>query len=614
MTVPDTSLSPPAADEACTGATPHPHRALVGVLRIGAPDLRKFLLGSALGVAAALCTVGLLACSGALIDRAALRPPLYTLTLLMAAVQLLALGRGPLRYAERLVSHDAALGALGRVRLWLYDVIAPRSPAGVAGWSSGDLLARATADVDLLQDVYLRGVGPLVTAGVTSVVTIAAVALVLPAGALVLGACLLGGTAAAAGLAGFRRRRLGSGEGALRGALAADVVELLSAAPDLVAMGRDEEYLERLLATDSELERRARRRSWSDGAVAAVVMAATGSAVVGTLAVATSAVADHRLPAFMVAVLPLVALGAFEVVLPAADAVARMADHTEAATRLAAVADLPVPVRDPDVADPLPSGTDIDLGAAVLRYRPDGPRALDGLDLHVPRARRTAVVGPSGAGKSSIVNVVLRFWGLESGEASLGGTSLERLRQADVRSRIAWVGQDAHLFPTTIGGNIAVARPGATADQIGAAARDAQLGPWIDALPLGLDTPVGEQGAQLSGGQRQRVALARALLAGSPVLVLDEPTSGLDRVTARRLLHDVLAVTEGRTVLLITHRDEELAAMDEVVVVDDGKVVDRYVPGDRPSSEPPPSSPDGSDGSDGPSGSSGNRREARAVR
>ena len=229
--------------------------------------------------------------------------------------------------------------------------------------------------------------------------------------------------------------------------------------------------------------------------------------------------------------------------------------------------------------DPLPEGSGIALDGAVLRYRPDGPPALDGLDLSVQEGRRVAVVGPSGAGKSSVVNVLLRFWGLESGTALLGGTPLERLTQDDVRSRIGWVGQDAHLFPTTIGGNIAVARPGATADQVAAAARDAQLGPWIDSLPLGLDTPVGERGARLSGGQRQRVALARALLAGAPVLVLDEPTSGLDRPTASRLLHDVLAATEGSTVVLITHRDEDLAGLDEVVEVDDGRVVVRYVPG-----------------------------------
>jgi len=565
-----------------------PRGPLSQVLRIGAPDLRRFLLGTALGTVAALCTVGLLACSGALIDKAALRPPLYTLTLLMATVQLLALGRGPLRYAERLVSHDAALGALGRVRLWLYDQVAPRSPAGIVGWRNGDLLARATADVDLLQDIYLRGVAPLVTAAVTSTLTVVAVTLVLPAGGLVLGACLVVGAGAASGLAWVRRRRLGAGEGALRGALAADVVELLTAAPDLVAMGRDEEYLDRVLASDAELERRARRRSWSDGAVAAVVVAASGAAVIGTLATATAAIAAHRLPAYMIAVLPLAALGAFEVVLPAADAVSRLADHAEAAQRLLSVADLEVPVVDPPQPAPLPDGTGIGLEHAVLRYRADGPRALDGLDLQVPAGRRVAVVGPSGAGKSSIVNVLLRFWGLESGVARLGGVAIDHLGQDDVRSRIGWVGQEAHLFPTTIGGNIAVARPGASADDIAAAACSAQLGPWIDALPLGLDTPVGERGAQLSGGQRQRVALARALLAGAPVLVLDEPTSGLDRPTARRLVHDVLAATEGTTMVLITHRDEDLATMDEVAVVEDGTVVDRYVPGPVPGVGDPP--------------------------
>jgi thiol reductant ABC exporter CydC subunit len=546
---------------------------LARVLRIGAPDGPRFLFSTALGAAAALCTVGLLACSGALIDQAALRPPLYTLTVLMAAVQLLALSRGPLRYAERLVSHDAALGALGRVRLWLYDEIAPRSPAGVAGWRDGDLLARATADVDLLQDVYLRGVAPLLVAGVTATVTVAVVTVVLPVGGLVLAVFLLGGGLAASGLAWVRRRRLGTGDGALRGELGADVVELLAAAPDLVAMGRDEEFLERALASDAALERRATHRSWSDGAVSALVMLCTGGAVVGLLAVSTSAIAAHRLPGFMAAVLPLVALGAFEVVAPAADAVARMADHREAAARLVAVADLPVPVRDRDAPAPLPVGSGVALEDAVLRYSREGPRVLDGLSLDVPEGRHLAVVGPSGAGKSSIVNVLLRFWGLESGTARLGRTALDELAQDGVRSRIGWVGQDAHLFPTSIGGNIAVARPGASARDIAEAARRAQLAPWIDSLSDGMDTPVGERGARLSGGQRQRVALARALLAGSEVLVLDEPTSGLDRPTAARLVDDVVTASKGTTVIYITHRDEELAGFDDVAVVDAGRIV-----------------------------------------
>jgi ABC-type transport system involved in cytochrome bd biosynthesis fused ATPase/permease subunit len=306
--------------------------------------------------------------------------------------------------------------------------------------------------------------------------------------------------------------------------------------------------------------------------MAALAVGATGVAVVAVLAVTISAVGSHRLPAFMVAVLPLVTLGAFEVVAPAADAVSRLSHHVAACRRLLDIADLPLPVRDP--ADPLPPPrtTAVALDDAVLRYGPDHPRALDGLTLRLPEGRRVALVGPSGAGKSSVVNVVLRFWSLENGRAAIGDRALEDLSQATTRRLVGWMAQDTHLFNTTLSANIALARPEADEEEIAAAARTAQLGPWIDALPRGLDTDVGEQGAQLSGGQRQRVALARALLSRAPVLVLDEPTSGLDQPTAQRLVRDVLATSPGTSILYITHRGDELAPFDDVIVIDEGRV------------------------------------------
>lgn len=185
------------------------------------------------------------------------------------------------------------------------------------------------------------------------------------------------------------------------------------------------------------------------------------------------------------------------------------------------------------------------------------------------------VVGASGAGKSSIVHALVRFWPLQGGSARLGGVALERLRQRDVRHAISLVDQDAFVFAGTIRHNVALGRPGATDEEIAGALGRAQLAEWVATLPSGLDTQVGEGGAQVSTGQRRRIAMARALLAGGPVLVLDEPTAGVDQPTGARLVADVAhaAEAEGRSLLLVTHREEELAGFDRTVVVEAGRVV-----------------------------------------
>jgi thiol reductant ABC exporter CydC subunit len=551
---------------------------LSAILRIASPPRRRFSLSLLAGTAAALSTVGLMACSGSLIDHAALRPPLYTLGVLMATVQIFALCRGPARYSERIFAHDSALEAVGKLRLWLYDEIEPRSPAGLSQWRRGDLLSRATADVDSLQDLALRGVSPVVIGVTTSLGAVVLATVILPVAGLVL-ACGSGGAICLASLLAWRRQR-GSGtkQAELDGLLAADVVELFSGMPDLLAFGRDQEYLDRALAHDEALTRLARRRSWTAGAISAITIAFTAASVAVLLVVSVPAMDAHRLPGYMIAVLPLVAMSTFEVVTPIADAVSRLSHHLAASRRVLAIAELPIPVTDPPEPEPEPLGSDLSLQDARLRYGPDHPWALDGLTMSVPQGHRVALVGPSGAGKSSVVNVLLRFWALESGQAAIGGVSLERLSQDAPRRKIAWVAQDTHLFNTTLGGNIALARPDASDEEIRQATRAAQLEGWIDSLVQGLNTVVGEQGAQLSGGQRQRVALARALLARSPILLLDEPTSGLDEPTAQRLLEDVLSVTAGKTMVYITHRNDELAAFDEINVVEDGRISQRTTP------------------------------------
>jgi ATP-binding cassette, subfamily C, bacterial CydC len=543
-------------------------RTLPRLVRLAGVEKRRVALAVALGALTVLFGVGLMATAGYLISRAAERPPILALTTAIVAVRFFGLARPLARYFERLASHDLALRSLARVRRRFYEGIEPLAPAQLEGYRNGELLDRMVGDVDTLQNLYLRGVGPPLVAASTGAVCVGVTAAMLPAAAAVLAAGLIAGGIVVPIVASRLGRGAGRRRAAARGALTSELVELLRGAPELVAFGRERDAIERIRRADRELARLGRRDALAAGVADSLAIVVAGATVVGVLAAAVHAHAGGTLDRVLVAALALLALAAFESVAPLAQAARELAATVSAGRnvlelidREPAVRDVPVPVRRGDGA---PS---VALERITAAYADAEPPVLAAFDLRLEPGRKVALVGPSGAGKTTIVNLLLRFLDPVRGCVTIDGRDIREYTQEDVRRVFAVSGQNAHLFDTTIRANLLLARPGASEAELTSVLRQARLAGWIASLPDGLDTIVGEEGTRLSGGQRQRVVLARALLADAPVLVLDEPTAHLDTTTAEQLMDDVLAASASRTVLLITHRPEGLAHMDEVVAL-----------------------------------------------
>jgi ATP-binding cassette subfamily C protein CydC len=545
---------------------------LAGFLR---PHLPRVGLAVLLGVATVASNVGLLATAAYVISAAALVPFLSALIIPIYLVRLFGVFRAGARYAERLVSHDLTFGLLADFRTWFYTRLEPLAPARLLRYRAGDLLSRIVGDVEELQNFYLRIVAPVAVAFVTSLLNFLLLCFFGPPLAfLALGFLLAGGVGVPL-LIRILVRGLGRKQLALRGELNARMVDGIQGAQDLLALGREGDQ-ERVIATlNRRLGRLQGRMAFITGLQDALGDLLTNLAMLSVLVLAIPLVSGGEVRGVYLAFLALMVLGSFEAVRPLGTAFQFLGRSVGAGERLFEIVDAEPEVKDPAEPLPPPAGHELEFDGVSFGYETGHRLVLEDISFTLGRGKRVAVVGPSGAGKSTLSGLVLRFWEPTSGGIFVGSRDIRRYAQDDVRALIGVVSQDTHVFNDTLRANLLLARPEATDDDLRSVLAQAQLSELAEHLPGGLGSPLGEQGLKLSGGERQRLSIARALLKDAPLLVLDEPTAGLDPVTERELLGAVYGSMRDRATLVITHRLVRMEEMDEILVLDKGRIVER---------------------------------------
>jgi ATP-binding cassette subfamily C protein CydCD len=538
---------------------------------------RRLAVATLLGAGASMSGLALTTTAGWLIVRSSEQPPLLMLLTAIVAVRAFGLARPVLRYAERLLSHDAALRLLAERRVQVYDALVPLTP-GRLGRRRGDLLASVVDDVDALLDRELRVRMPVAGAALVGTGAAALTVWMLPAVGWVVAAVTA--AAAAAYVLARADARAGHRDGVrLRAELSAAVLETVQVGPELSCWQAEGAAVERVVGTSRRLGQASVRAADAVAGARALVLFAGGAGVAGA-ALAGAATYQHGgVSAPMLALLVLVPLALVEVLTPVADAGAIAVRTSAAEERLRALERTRPAVTDPPLPVARPAGAGRLVVDGASAGWGDAPAFVD-VDLRVEPGERVGVVGPSGSGKSTLAAMLLRFVDPTSGEVRLDGVPLCALALHDVRGAVGLVDDDPHVFASSLAENVRFARPGASDDAVAAALRRANLGEWLESLPDGLGTWLGDGGAGVSGGERARLGVARAVLAAPPVLVLDEPTAHLDSATSTALADDLLGAGDGtrddtnaavgavsgeQGVVWITHGEAGLDRMDRVL-------------------------------------------------
>ena len=481
------------------------------------------------------------------------------------------------RWGESWASHDLAFRLLAEMRVDLYDKLEPLAPAYLVRRKSGDLASIVGGDIETIEFFFAHVITPAFVAVLVPGAVLLVLAFVAWPLALVLAPFLLL-AAASPFFAQQRSERLGTEMRGQLGDLNAHMVDGIQGMREIVAFGAGRARVEETVRMGWAFAGHRLSFLKAQAFHASFIEALTA---IGGLAVLTTGawlVTQDQMARTQLPLATLLALSSFFPVAELASTLKKLMETLAASRRVFEIHDEPVPVQDgPGVSVAHTGGPkrpSISFEDVSFSYNSDSPPALQRISLRVEAGETIALVGQSGAGKTTCAHLLLRFWDPDSGSIGIQGHDLREYRLEALRSRIALVSQDTYLFNASIRDNLRMARQDARTDEIENAARLANAQEFIESMPDGYDTLVGERGMQLSGGQRQRIAIARALLKDTPILLLDEATSHLDAVNEQQVREALRRLMEGRTTLVIAHRLSTVRDADHIAVLDSGRLVD----------------------------------------
>ncbi len=536
------------------------------------PYKGKLAMTFGFGVTRVLAFIGIGVVSALAVRAVKTGEPFVDLLILLAVMAPIA---GVFHWLESWIAHDMAFRLLAEMRITLFEKLDRLAPAYMVRRRTGDMVGMATYDVELVEYFFAHTVAP------------AFVAVLVPA--LVVGVLVYFGWQMALVLMPFlivvalspfmlRRRvdEMGSRAREALGELNAHAVDTVQGLSEIIAFDRIDERRRELIER-TEYHHQMRLPFFRDLTFqTSLLEVATGLGGLAVVVAGAMLVNAGVLESALLPLLTLLSMAAFLPISEISNVSRQLADTLGSTRRLYAVDNEPVPVTDgPGVpAEHAADGVPIELNEVDFQYEGGNRKALSGTAFKAPAGKTIALVGPSGAGKSTIAHLLMRFWDPQQGAITLGGHDLRDYVLDDLRGQIALVAQDTYLFNDTLRGNILIARPEASEAQLTATLKRAALSELVASLPNGLETQVGERGMRLSGGQRQRVAIARAFLKDAPVLILDEATSHLDAVNEQAVRQALEELMADRTTLVIAHRLSTVRGADQIVAIDQGRVIE----------------------------------------